>query len=85
MIESGHGIAEPMVPRRLLVVDAIPVLGTGKTDYPGGKGWLRKRWRDGMRRNERRSNQAVDDSQSSMAGTSPVIDDKRGELTGHEA
>jgi acyl-[acyl-carrier-protein]-phospholipid O-acyltransferase/long-chain-fatty-acid--[acyl-carrier-protein] ligase len=30
-----RGIAELMVPRGLRVVDAIPVLGTGKTDYPG--------------------------------------------------
>ncbi len=28
-----RGIAEIMVPRTVKVVDAIPVLGTGKTDY----------------------------------------------------
>jgi len=28
-----HGVSELAVPRRLLVVPAIPVLGTGKTDY----------------------------------------------------
>jgi acyl-[acyl-carrier-protein]-phospholipid O-acyltransferase/long-chain-fatty-acid--[acyl-carrier-protein] ligase len=28
-----HGVSELAVPRRVLVVDAIPVLGTGKTDY----------------------------------------------------
>jgi acyl-[acyl-carrier-protein]-phospholipid O-acyltransferase/long-chain-fatty-acid--[acyl-carrier-protein] ligase len=28
-----HGVSELAVPRRILIVDAIPVLGTGKTDY----------------------------------------------------
>jgi acyl-[acyl-carrier-protein]-phospholipid O-acyltransferase/long-chain-fatty-acid--[acyl-carrier-protein] ligase len=28
-----HGVSELAVPRRLLIVDAVPVLGTGKTDY----------------------------------------------------
>lgn len=28
-----HGVSELAVPRRVLIVDAIPVLGTGKTDY----------------------------------------------------
>ena len=30
---QNHGVSELAVPRRILVVDAIPVLGTGKTDY----------------------------------------------------
>jgi acyl-[acyl-carrier-protein]-phospholipid O-acyltransferase/long-chain-fatty-acid--[acyl-carrier-protein] ligase len=29
----ARGIAEVMVPRTVLVVDRVPVLGTGKTDY----------------------------------------------------
>ncbi|MFN3985615.1 MAG: bifunctional acyl-ACP--phospholipid O-acyltransferase/long-chain-fatty-acid--ACP ligase [Rhodocyclaceae bacterium] len=29
----AHGTAELAVPRRIVVVDALPVLGTGKTDY----------------------------------------------------
>jgi len=29
----NHGVAEIAVPRRMIVVDDIPVLGTGKTDY----------------------------------------------------
>jgi acyl-[acyl-carrier-protein]-phospholipid O-acyltransferase/long-chain-fatty-acid--[acyl-carrier-protein] ligase len=29
----NHGVAEIAVPRRILSVDDIPVLGTGKTDY----------------------------------------------------
>ncbi|HUO89585.1 MAG TPA: AMP-binding protein [Rhizomicrobium sp.] len=29
----NHGVAEIAVPRRILAVDEIPVLGTGKTDY----------------------------------------------------
>ena len=29
----NHGVAEIAVPRRLIMVDDIPVLGTGKTDY----------------------------------------------------
>ncbi|HUK10438.1 MAG TPA: acyl-[ACP]--phospholipid O-acyltransferase [Stellaceae bacterium] len=33
----AHGIAEVMVPRMLLVVAAIPLLGTGKTDYPAAR------------------------------------------------
>jgi len=28
-----HGVSELAVPRRILVVDAIPLLATGKTDY----------------------------------------------------
>ena len=28
-----HGVSELAVPRRVLIVDSIPVLGTGKTDY----------------------------------------------------
>ena len=31
----AKGIPEIMVPRSVMVVDAIPLLGTGKTDYPG--------------------------------------------------
>jgi len=30
---QNHGVSELSVPRRVLVVDALPVLGTGKTDY----------------------------------------------------
>ena len=29
----NHGVSELTVPRRVLVVDAIPLLATGKTDY----------------------------------------------------
>jgi acyl-[acyl-carrier-protein]-phospholipid O-acyltransferase/long-chain-fatty-acid--[acyl-carrier-protein] ligase len=29
----NHGVAELSVPRRIVTVDEIPVLGTGKTDY----------------------------------------------------
>jgi acyl-[acyl-carrier-protein]-phospholipid O-acyltransferase/long-chain-fatty-acid--[acyl-carrier-protein] ligase len=29
-----RGIAEIMVPREVLVIDRLPLLGTGKTDYP---------------------------------------------------
>lgn len=29
----NHGVQELAVPRRILVVDSVPVLGTGKTDY----------------------------------------------------
>jgi acyl-[acyl-carrier-protein]-phospholipid O-acyltransferase/long-chain-fatty-acid--[acyl-carrier-protein] ligase len=29
----SHGISELAVPRRILVVDAVPILGTGKIDY----------------------------------------------------
>jgi acyl-[acyl-carrier-protein]-phospholipid O-acyltransferase/long-chain-fatty-acid--[acyl-carrier-protein] ligase len=29
----NHGVAEIAVPRRMIMVDDIPVLGTGKTDY----------------------------------------------------
>jgi acyl-[acyl-carrier-protein]-phospholipid O-acyltransferase/long-chain-fatty-acid--[acyl-carrier-protein] ligase len=31
-----RGIAEIMVPRDVMVVDQLPLLGTGKTDYPRG-------------------------------------------------
>jgi acyl-[acyl-carrier-protein]-phospholipid O-acyltransferase / long-chain-fatty-acid--[acyl-carrier-protein] ligase len=30
---QNHGVSELAVPRRILVVEALPVLGTGKTDY----------------------------------------------------
>ena len=29
----NHGVQELAVPRRILTVETIPVLGTGKTDY----------------------------------------------------
>lgn len=29
-----HGVAEIMLPRRIVHVEALPMLGTGKTDYP---------------------------------------------------
>lgn len=29
-----HGVSEIMLPRRIMTVEALPVLGTGKTDYP---------------------------------------------------
>src|SRR5207248_1259579 len=29
----NHGVTELAVPRRFILVDAVPVLGTGKTDY----------------------------------------------------
>ena len=29
----NHGVAEIAVPRKIVVVEDIPVLGTGKTDY----------------------------------------------------
>jgi acyl-[acyl-carrier-protein]-phospholipid O-acyltransferase/long-chain-fatty-acid--[acyl-carrier-protein] ligase len=31
----NHGVSELAIPRRIVVVDDIPVLGTGKTDYVG--------------------------------------------------
>lgn len=31
----NHGVSELAVPRRILAVAEIPVLGSGKTDYPG--------------------------------------------------
>ena len=33
----ANGAAELMVPKHVLVVDALPVLGTGKTDYPAAQ------------------------------------------------
>jgi acyl-[acyl-carrier-protein]-phospholipid O-acyltransferase/long-chain-fatty-acid--[acyl-carrier-protein] ligase len=30
---QNHGVSELAVPRRILVLEALPVLGTGKTDY----------------------------------------------------
>jgi acyl-[acyl-carrier-protein]-phospholipid O-acyltransferase/long-chain-fatty-acid--[acyl-carrier-protein] ligase len=30
---QNHGVTELAIPRQVLAVDAIPVLGTGKTDY----------------------------------------------------
>jgi acyl-[acyl-carrier-protein]-phospholipid O-acyltransferase/long-chain-fatty-acid--[acyl-carrier-protein] ligase len=32
---QNHGVPELAVPRRLIQVDQVPVLGTGKTDYTG--------------------------------------------------
>lgn len=32
---KNHGVTELAAPRKILKVDEIPVLGTGKTDYPG--------------------------------------------------
>jgi acyl-[acyl-carrier-protein]-phospholipid O-acyltransferase/long-chain-fatty-acid--[acyl-carrier-protein] ligase len=29
----NHGVPELAVPRRIIVVEDVPVLGTGKTDY----------------------------------------------------
>jgi acyl-[acyl-carrier-protein]-phospholipid O-acyltransferase/long-chain-fatty-acid--[acyl-carrier-protein] ligase len=29
----NHGVSELAIPRRIVQVDAVPVLGTGKTDY----------------------------------------------------
>jgi acyl-[acyl-carrier-protein]-phospholipid O-acyltransferase/long-chain-fatty-acid--[acyl-carrier-protein] ligase len=29
-----HGVPEIMLPKRIVTVDALPMLGTGKTDYP---------------------------------------------------
>jgi acyl-[acyl-carrier-protein]-phospholipid O-acyltransferase/long-chain-fatty-acid--[acyl-carrier-protein] ligase len=33
-IARARGVAEVMVPKAVLVVDAVPLLGSGKTDYP---------------------------------------------------
>jgi acyl-[acyl-carrier-protein]-phospholipid O-acyltransferase/long-chain-fatty-acid--[acyl-carrier-protein] ligase len=33
----NHGVPEPAIPRKILHVDAIPILGTGKTDYTAVK------------------------------------------------
>ena len=30
---KSHGITELMVPKDIRIVDAVPVLGTGKVDY----------------------------------------------------
>ena len=30
---QNHGVSELSVPRRIVTVEALPVLGTGKTDY----------------------------------------------------
>ena len=30
---QNHGSSELAVPRRIVVLEALPVLGTGKTDY----------------------------------------------------
>jgi acyl-[acyl-carrier-protein]-phospholipid O-acyltransferase/long-chain-fatty-acid--[acyl-carrier-protein] ligase len=30
---QNHGVPELSVPRRVIIVDQVPVLGTGKTDY----------------------------------------------------
>jgi len=34
-VARSRGIAEIMVPKTVLVVKALPLLGSGKTDYPG--------------------------------------------------
>ena len=31
---AARGIGEIMVPRRFVTVDAVPLLGSGKVDYP---------------------------------------------------
>ena len=31
----NHGVSELAVPRRVIAVDEIPLLGSGKIDYPG--------------------------------------------------
>jgi acyl-[acyl-carrier-protein]-phospholipid O-acyltransferase/long-chain-fatty-acid--[acyl-carrier-protein] ligase len=36
---QNHGASELAVPRRILVVDTLPVLGTGKTDYVTVQKW----------------------------------------------
>ena len=36
---QNHGASELAVPRRILVVEALPVLGTGKTDYVAVQKW----------------------------------------------
>jgi acyl-[acyl-carrier-protein]-phospholipid O-acyltransferase / long-chain-fatty-acid--[acyl-carrier-protein] ligase len=36
---QNHGASELAVPRRILIVDALPVLGTGKTDYVTVQKW----------------------------------------------
>jgi acyl-[acyl-carrier-protein]-phospholipid O-acyltransferase/long-chain-fatty-acid--[acyl-carrier-protein] ligase len=30
---KAHGVTELMIPRDIRVIDALPVLGTGKLDY----------------------------------------------------
>ncbi|MFC1673862.1 acyl-[ACP]--phospholipid O-acyltransferase [Pseudomonadota bacterium] len=35
------GIAEIMVPKSVMVVDELPLLGTGKTDYPGVEAYVK--------------------------------------------
>ena len=32
---QNHGVGELAVPREVMKIDEIPILGTGKTDYPG--------------------------------------------------
>lgn len=32
---QNHGVGELTVPRQIMKIDEIPILGTGKTDYPG--------------------------------------------------
>ncbi|MBN9057923.1 MAG: 2-acylglycerophosphoethanolamine acyltransferase, partial [Rhizobiales bacterium] len=31
---KAHGVPEIMVPKRIVTVEALPMLATGKTDYP---------------------------------------------------
>jgi acyl-[acyl-carrier-protein]-phospholipid O-acyltransferase/long-chain-fatty-acid--[acyl-carrier-protein] ligase len=38
----AHGLPEIALPRRIRVVDALPVLGTGKVDYPRLKAWAER-------------------------------------------
>jgi acyl-[acyl-carrier-protein]-phospholipid O-acyltransferase/long-chain-fatty-acid--[acyl-carrier-protein] ligase len=38
----NHGVPDIAVPRRIVVVDQVPVLGTGKTDYTKVQGMIRE-------------------------------------------
>jgi acyl-[acyl-carrier-protein]-phospholipid O-acyltransferase/long-chain-fatty-acid--[acyl-carrier-protein] ligase len=39
----NHGVPDIAIPRRIIAVDQIPVLGTGKTDYVKVEGMVRER------------------------------------------
>ncbi|MEE9346811.1 MAG: AMP-binding protein [Robiginitomaculum sp.] len=39
---QNHGVSELALPRKVYIVDAIPLLGTGKVDYNGAKKMLEK-------------------------------------------